>query len=584
MLNKNDEKIKWFENARLGMFIHWGLYSATEGIYNGKETQGIVERIQAREEIPISEYEKFTENLSADNFNAEEIAQLAKDAGMKYMVFTAKHHEGFAMYDTDWGDYSITKRCGAKIDPVKEITSAARSKGIVPCLYYSQALDFHEENAMGNTWDFETSEDERDFKSYIDGKSKYQIKELLTNYGDIGMMWFDVPRGITEEIADDLYSFVKGIKPSCLINGRLTFEGKGQYHDYICMGDNETPSGKQKFCAETCATTNDSWGYKRNDKNYKTPETIIKLLCSLVSKGVNLLLNIGPKPDGSVPEECITILKELSRWMKINSEAVYETKASPFDADFSFGWASQKGNCLYLYLDKPLESINIFGLENRILSAETMTGESIKFSEHDGNITFDLKNIEFDSAVTVLKIELDGEPKVKSKLFQQEDGNIVLPGYKAVVSEIEVNELDTGKVAFSSKVGEAQAVTSGMKVNLNGNVVGWRSEKNCVGWEFEVNCPGEYEVVLYTITSKYQPWKGGHQVSVVLGDNRISKVLSEDVIPEGVNRKYFAETGSVVGTVNIEQAGVHNLTLLANKINPEDTAGLAVTRMILIKK
>lgn len=582
MLYKNDEKIKWFEDARLGMFIHWGLYSATEGIYNGKETQGIVEWIQAREEIPISEYEKFTENLSADNFDAEEIAELAKDAGMKYMVFTAKHHEGFAMYDTTWGDYSITKRCDAKIDPVKEITSAARSNGIVPCLYYSQALDFHEENAMGNTWDFETPEAERDFKSYIEGKSKIQIRELLTNYGDIGMLWFDVPRGITEEIAADLYSFVKGIQPSCLINGRLTFEGKGRYHDYICMGDNETPSGKQEFCAETCATMNDSWGYKRLEKNYKKPEDIIKLLCSLVSKGVNLLLNIGPRPDGSVPGECIVILKEMARWMKINSEAVYGTKASPFEADFSFGWASQKGNCLYLYIDKPQKSINISGLENKILKAETLQGEKVAFLKNDKNITFNLENVNFDSAVTVLKLELDSSPEVCKKLFQQETGYIILPGCTAKVSEIEENE-HSKDVAFDNKVGEAQAVTSGMKINLNGIVTGWRSEKNCISWEFDVNCPGEYEVVLYTITSKYQSWKGGHKVSVLLNGNRTKKVITEDVIPKGVNRKYFAETGSIVGNVKIENPGTYNLQLLADKINPADTAGLAVTRIILKK-
>lgn len=582
MLGKNDEQIRWFESARLGMFIHWGIYSATEGIYNGKETEGIVEWIQAREEIPTSEYEKFTENLSADNFDAEKIACLAKDAGMKYIVFTAKHHEGFAMYDTAWGDYSITKRCGAKIDPVKEITSAARSKGIMPCIYYSHAIDFHEENAMGNTWDFKTPEDERDFKDYLDGKAKFQIKELLTNYGDIGMMWFDVPRGITEEIAADLRSFVKGIQSSCLINGRLTyFSG---YHDYICMGDNETPSARPKFCAETCASTNDTWGYKRNDKNFKRPESIIKLLCALVSKGVNLLLNIGPKPDGSVPEECISILKELSRWMKINSEAVYETKASPFEADFSFGWVSQKENNLYLYIDKPQETINIFGLKNKILSAKTMSGESVDFCVKNGNVSFNLNNIEFDSAVTVLKLQLDTVPQVSEKLFQQENGYIMLPACSCTVSEIEGNDKTGSAFNVDSKIGEAQMILSQMRVNLNGIVSNWRSEKNYISWDFEVNSPGEYEAIVYTVTSKYQPWKGEHRVSVVLDDNRISKALSEDVIPEGVNRKYFAETGSIIGTINFDKAGTHNLKLLADKINPEDNAGLAVTRMILIKK
>lgn len=581
MLNKTDPQIKWFEEARLGLFIHWGLYTATEGYYKGKETQGISEWIQSREQIPMEEYEKFTDNLSADSFDAEKIAEMASYAGMKYMVFTSKHHDGFAMFDSKYDDYTINARCGVECDLVKELTDAMRKKGIVPCLYYSQALDFHEENATGNIWDFDVPEDERDFLSYINGKSKFQIKELLTNYGDIGMLWFDVPRGITPEIATDLRNYVKSIQPNCLINGRLGGDGKDW--DFLCMGDNETPSGKVPCCAETCATMNDSWGYKRNDKTHKSPKTIIELLCSLVSKGVNLLLNIGPKPDGSVPEACIHILKVLGDWMQINSEAVHGTKASPFMTDYSFGWTAQKGHNLYLYLKRPVDEITLYGLENEVLSAETMSGQKITACKNEKGVSVNIKNVNFDDTVTVLKLVLDSEPRVVEKLYQQEKDYIMLPGACSNVVLKEANDAvkQDFKYAMNRKVGEYKEVNPVMNVNINGIVELWTSTENYIYWETEVKEPGEYDAVLYTVTLKYQPWTGGHKVRLECGEQQIQSMLSEDLIPDGVNRKYFAETGSILGKIVFDKPGKYTIRLFAEDINEEDPLGLSVTRMIL---
>ena len=181
MLDREDPKIKWFQEARFGLFIHWGLYSATEGYWNGKETAGIGEWIASREKIPQAEYEQFAEKLTCDKFDPVMWAKLAKNSGMRYCVFTAKHHEGFAMYDTSYDDYSIVKRSPYGKDATMQVVKAMREEGIVPCLYYSQALDFHEENAMGNTWDYTVPEENRDMWSYINGKCKHQLTELLTN-------------------------------------------------------------------------------------------------------------------------------------------------------------------------------------------------------------------------------------------------------------------------------------------------------------------------------------------------------------------------------------------------------------------
>lgn len=587
MISKNDPKMKWFEEARLGMFIHWGLYSATEGIYNGKETNGIVEWIQAREQIPCSEYEKFVSNLSTEKFDAEEIASLAYEAGVKYVTFTSKHHEGFAMFDSKYSDYNIMKMCKADKDPVKELCEKVRKKGMHACLYYSQSLDFHEENAMGNTWDFETPETERDLQSFLDGKTKFQLNELLTNYGKIDMIWFDVPRGMTYEMGEDLRKYVLERQPHCIINGRLVYpeldEG-GDLQDYVCMGDNEILQQKIERCAEAPATTNNSWGYKRDDKDFKSSEDIINLLCSLVSKGVNMLLNIGPKPDGSVPDEAVKIFRDLGAWMKVNSEAVYGTKASPFLSDFSFGWMAKKENRLYLYVKKPQNEVKLYNICEDVISAKVLGGGDVKFKKCENELLLDFSNVKIGEGATVVCITLSNELKDIGKLIQQEENYIYLPGCycKEESAEYIENEKSSDENDINSGIGESIKNETSIEITNNG-VVGWKSENDFVYWDFEVQNPGEYDIVLYTRTKKYMPWVGGHKVTLECGKEKFVSTLSEDVIPDGINRKYFSETGSIIGKVNFETKGTYKLKLTAEEINKEDVAGLGVTRVIFKK-
>lgn len=581
MLEKNSKEVQWFEEARLGMFIHWSLYAATEGYHNGKETKGIIEWIQSREKIPCAEYEKYTEKLNAEGFDPEKIAEMAARAGMKYFVFTAKHHEGFAMFDTSFDDYSINKRCGVKKDILGELISAMKKRGIVPCVYYSQGVDFHEPNAMGNTWDFKTPENERDFRSYLDGKCKTQLKEILTKYGDIGMIWFDVPRGITPAIAKELRAYVKSIQPNCLVNGRLG-GGKDDW-DYICMGDNEAPYGRIAYPAETAATMNNTWGYKKDDKNFKSAKTIIELLCQLCSKGVNLLLNIGPKPDGSVPEESIEILDKLSEWMALNSEAIHKTKASPFASDFSYGWMSQKDENLYVFVKDEIPEISIMGLENDILSAKSMSGEEILVAKTPNGVRLNLKNVKFSDTVTVLKLVLDGKPKAKQSLMQQEEGFLSLPCCECVIHKKEsADGAQNFDSALDRVLGEYRDVNPEMNVNINGTVEQWMSCENYISWDAQIREEGTYKAVLYTVTGKYRNWCGGHKTELLCGNEKLTATLSEDTVSRGVNRQYFAETGSVLGELSLKE-GKHTFTLKANEINEEDPVGLSVTRLELVK-
>lgn len=280
---------------------------------------------------------------------------------------------------------------------------------------------------------------------------------------------------------------------------------------FLCMGDNEAPYGRVAVCAETCATTNDSWGYKRCDKNFKTPQTVIELLCAVCSKGANLLLNIGPKPDGSLPQEAMQLAEALGDWMQQNSEAVYDTQASPFTADFSFGWATQKENYLYLLMKEPRKQVEIFGLCNRVLRAESLTGESASVRQEQNKLCLDLSAVSFCDTVTVIRLTLDGKPKVANGLFQQESETVMLP---CCACKIKKGAHESDMSAYASTVDRVVGEywdnpSTEIKVNINGSVEWWKSEQDSIFWDFEVAEPGDYEVILYTATSKYQPWTGG---------------------------------------------------------------------------
>ena len=581
MLSEKDEKIKWFKEARFGLFVHWGLYAATEGYWQGKETQGIGEWIVSRERIPGKEYEKFAEKMTCEKFDPAYWARLAKNAGMQYCVFTAKHHEGFAMYDTSFDDYSIVKRGPYGKDVTKMVVEAMRAEGITPCLYYSHALDFHEPNAMGNTWDFDVPEAERDFWAYINGKCKHQLRELLTNYGDIGMLWMDVPKCIKEEMALDIKAYVKKYQPECLINGRLLDHSLA---DFGCFGDNQIPAAKPDGCWETAATMNGTWGYKRDDHNFKSPKEIIELLCGLLAKGTNLLLNIGPKANGEIPEESIYILEELAEWYKVNAEAVNGTEGSPFDCDFSFGGASCRDNAIYLYVHESRESIDIYGIENKVTKAMVLGGLELAYTQEDA-LHIALNQVEFGKYVTVIKLCLDGEVKVKKGCCQQEKGQLILPAATGSIirrEKAQEAELLTGDDALEAE-NLNLAGRQDMEANFAGIVENWKSEQNYLQWDFEVKEEGLYDVFVYTLTQKYKEWKGGHKVHILCNGKCESKILTADKESAGANKKYFGETGSFLGSVNLAK-GRQKLALYADQINVDDPVGLSVSKLTLIRR
>lgn len=414
----DSEYMEWFRNARYGMFIHWGLYAIPGGWWDNKEIPYGAEWIMRNAKIPLREYKKFADCFEPADFDAEVWIRKAKECGMKYVVFTAKHHDGFAMYDSAYSDYTIM-HTPFKRDVVKELSEACAKYGVVFCIYYSQMQDWEDPDADGNVWDFPDGES-KNFKKYFENKVKPQVEELLTRYGKIGLIWFDTPYNMPKELCKELKDWVHRCQPGCIINGRI---GYG-YGDYRQMGDNGIPVVSYPSDWETPMTLNNTWGYSQTDENWKSPETVMRMLVDVVGKGGNLLLNIGPDALGNIPAGSQEVLLQVGSWLKENGESIYETVAAPdFPYQLSWGGFTRKKNTLYMHVLRypvfPYE-ICVVGLKTKVRKVSLLkTGGKLVFfqsyeiarDEYRLRILFPPEAV--DLLDTVVAIELENEPEVQ---------------------------------------------------------------------------------------------------------------------------------------------------------------------------
>jgi alpha-L-fucosidase len=381
----SDARLGWFREARFGMFIHWGLYAIPAGQWKGQAIPGIGEWIQLRARIPIAEYEPLAKQFNPTKFDAEAWVSLAKRAGQKYLTITSKHHDGFCMYDSAYTDYDIVDATPFGHDPMKELAEACQRHGIKLCFYYSQTQDWHHPGGHANDWDFDPAT--KDFAGYVRDYVKPQVTEILTKYGPIGLIWFDTPMIMTREQSQELADLVHQIQPDCLVNGRIG----NDIGDYAETRDNVVPEDLVEADWENPATINDTWGFKSDDHNWKSTETLIQKLVDIVSKNGNYLLNVGPTAEGVIPQPSVERLEAMGRWLEVNGESVYGTRAGPLQG---LGWArtTAKPGTVYLHVfEWPSGgTLKLPALPRRVTSARLLTDSSaasLAVSESAGGLT-----------------------------------------------------------------------------------------------------------------------------------------------------------------------------------------------------
>lgn len=367
---RQDHLTDWLTQARFGMFVHWGLYSLTGGTWKGADTPWVAEWVMRKHKVPVREYEALAGRFNPVKFDARKWAEAAVDAGMKYLVVTSKHHDGFALFHSRASGFNIVDATPFKRDPLAELAEACRDVGLKLGFYYSQDQDWHEPGGSGNSWDFPEKTPEA-FVAYLENKVKPQLRELLTNYGDVALIWFDTPYTIKPEQSQELKAFVHSLQPRCLVSGRVG-NGAG---DYGSLGDNQLPDYPLEGPWEGLGTMNESWGYKPSDTHYRSADELLNTLCGLVSKNANYLLNVGPTGEGNFPPEAISRLRRIGRWMRVNGEAIYGAGPTPTPTCFRplWGFTTTKKEAVYLSVFKTFgDELELYGLRNAVRRATVL--------------------------------------------------------------------------------------------------------------------------------------------------------------------------------------------------------------------
>ena len=554
---QRDARMQWWREAKFGLFVHWGLYAIPGGEWNGKPVGGIGEWIMDRGRISVADYRPLQKQFNPVKFDADQWVRTVKNAGMKYIVITSKHHDGFCLFDSKHTDYDVMGSPFQR-DIMKELADACHREGIKICWYHSIMDWQHPDYLPRRGWEKRSAQG-ADYDRYVD-HMKAQIRELLTDYGEIGVMWFDGEwEGTwTHERGIDLYDYCRRLQPSVIVNNRVDKGRRGmagltssdQYRGDFGTPEQEIPStGLPGVDWETCMTMNNTWGFKKNDHAWKSNADLIRKLVDIASKNGNFLLNVGPTPEGEIPAPSIERLEAMGRWMNVNGQSIYGTQASPFKR-LAWGRCTRKtledGNArLYLHVfDWPADGkLVVPGLANEPIGAFLLADadkKSLDVARSDAGPTIQLTGQAPDEIVSVVVLDVKGEPEVATSVTgAAADGSIALLPESA--------DLDGHAIKIESTHGAA-------------NIGYWTNAKDTVSWNFRA-AAGEYVVEL---TYACEKGSAGSEFEIEAAGTR----LRGKTASTGAWNK-FETVG--IGTVDLKESGKCKLT-----ITPLTKPGLGV--------
>ena len=576
--------LAWFTNARFGLFLHWGLYAVPAGVWEGRQVPYIGEWIQHEELIPLAEYEKLAALFTAEHFNATQWVATALAAGMRYVVLTAKHHEGFALWDSRCDSFSSVSAAACGRDIVRELADACHVGGLRLGLYYSHCVDWHEAHGgnlpddikeptrlsghgrtWGNDWDFQAGT-AAGFESYLRNKVEPQLTELLTGYGDIALIWFDTPTASLQPAqAERLRDLIKHHQPGCLVGGRI---GHG-FQDFDSLGDNQVPTSPLQRPGETCMTLNDTWGYKAHDHAWAAASEVIGLLAACTATNANLLLNVGPMADGRLPTPALTCLTQVGDWLASSGNAIYGCGAAAMPNEFPWGIVTRRDSVAHLLINDPTCSEIAVPLpQNAELKSTRLISRQASRQDSGQLVKTSCSHTPAGSWLSItLSPVLNDLPRHVKLQFTVE------PEWDQVPAED-----PTGVLVLTPRAAVGTFGPTGLKGERWN---GWAAVGDSVTWNVRCQAAGRFRIEVLCGGERYGEWYGGHTLELRSTNGYVNGLIHNGTREIGRAAQHYPIYNVELGEIELRE-GLQTLTLGITSTSGREPAhfpGLRLYRM-----